>query len=563
MGSVLLRDVVGTSETVTGLPGRRAKIDELAALLRRAGPDEIPVVVAFLSGELRQRQIGVGYAALTGLLQEADAAASAAAPAAADGTDLAGGPGAAGLSVPETDAVFAAIGAVTGAGSQAARRNLLTGLFRRATVDERGFLIRLLAGELHQGAQEGVMLEAVAGAAGVPAAEVRRAHLLGGSLPAVAQAALAAAWPAGGAEEPAADHALAALRSFGLWVGWPLRPMLVSSAVSVQAAFGRLAPAALEWKIDGIRVQVHRDGTDVAVFTRTLDDITARVPELTEAVLALDVRAVVLDGEAVALRPDGRPRPFQVTSGRVASQADVAGQRAQIPLTPFFFDLLHVDGTDLVDEPAGERHARLAAVLPPALLIPRLETADLAAAEAFFAGAVARGHEGVVVKSLTGGYAAGRRGGDWIKVKPRHTLDLVVLAAEWGHGRRRGWLSNLHLGARDPATGSLVMLGKTFKGLTDQTLSWQTERLLELAEPGTAPPADRKAAYGVVPVRPELVVEVAFDGVQASPRYPGGVALRFARVLRYRPDKKAADADTIGTVRALWPDAPEPPPAGE
>ena len=553
MGCVLLGDVVGTSEAVTGLPGRRAKIDQLAALLRRAGADEIPVVVAFLSGELRQRQIGVGYAALTGLLREADAAAGQAAAR----------PAGSALTVAETDEVFATIGAVSGAGSQAARRKLLTDLFRRATVDERGFLVRLLAGELHQGAQEGVMLEAVARAAGVPAAEVRRAHLLGGSLPAVAQAALTAAWPAGGAAGPAADRALAALRSFGLQVGRPLRPMLASSASSVQAAFGRLSPAALEWKIDGIRVQVHRDGADVAVFTRTLDDITARVPEITEAVLALDVRAVVLDGEAVALRPDGRPRPFQVTSGRVASQADVAGQRAEIPLTPFFFDLLHVDGTDLVDEPAGERHARLARVLPPALLIPRLETADLAAAEEFFASAVARGHEGVLVKSLTGGYAAGRRGSEWIKVKPRHTLDLVVLAAEWGHGRRRGWLSNLHLGARDPATGSLVMLGKTFKGLTDQMLSWQTERLLGLAEPGTAPPADRKAAYGVVPVRPELVVEVAFDGVQASPRYPGGVALRFARVLRYRPDKTAGEADTIGTVRALWPDAPEPPPAGE
>ncbi|MGE5136892.1 MAG: ATP-dependent DNA ligase [Gemmatimonadota bacterium] len=553
MGCVLLGDVVGTSEAVTGLPGRRAKIDQLAALLRRAGADEIPVVVAFLSGELRQRQIGVGYAALTGLLREADAAAGQAAAR----------PAGSALTVAETDEVFATIGAVSGAGSQAARRKLLTDLFRRATVDERGFLVRLLAGDLHQGAQEGVMLEAVARAAGVPAAEVRRAHLLGGSLPAVAQAGLTAAWPAGAAAAgPAADRALAALRSFGLQVGRPLRPMLASSASSVQAAFGRLSPAALEWKIDGIRVQVHRDGADVAVFTRTLDDITARVPEITEAVLALDVRTVVLDGEAVALRPDGRPRPFQVTSGRVASQADVAGQRAEIPLTPFFFDLLHVDGTDLVDEPAGERHARLARVLPPALLIPRLETADLAAAEAFFADAVARGHEGVLVKSLTGGYAAGRRGSEWIKVKPRHTLDLVVLAAEWGHGRRRGWLSNLHLGARDPATGSLVMLGKTFKGLTDQLLSWQTERLLELAEPGTAPP-DRKAAYGVVPVRPELVVEVAFDGVQASPRYPGGVALRFARVLRYRPDKPAAEADTIGTVRALWPDAPEPPPAGE
>ena len=537
MRRVLLAELSGTSEAVAGLPGRLAKIGEIAALLRRAAGEEVPLVVAFLSGELRQRQLGVGYAALMTLLRDADAAAGP--PAVSSGPPL---------TVLETDAVFAAVATVTGPGSQAARRELLAALFRRATADEQGFLVRLLVGELRQGAQEGVMLEAVARAAGAPAAEVRRALLLGGSLPAVAQTALTA---------PDAEAAVAALRSFGLQVGRPLRPMLASSAATVAAALERESPAALEWKIDGIRIQVHRDGGEVAVFTRTLDDITARVPEITEAVLALDVRAVVLDGEAVALRPDGRPRPFQVTAGRAASQADVARQRAEVPLTPFFFDLLHLDGADLIDEPARDRHARLAAVLPASLLIPRLVTGDPAAAAEFFADAVARGHEGIVAKSLTGGYAAGRRGSEWIKVKPRHTLDLVVLAAEWGHGRRRGWLSNLHLGARDPATGSLIMLGKTFKGLTDQMLGWQTERLLELAAEGTRPPADRQAARGVLHVRPELVVEVAFDGVQASPRYPGGLALRFARVLRYRPDKTAADADTITAVRALWEHEPE------
>jgi DNA ligase-1 len=309
----------------------------------------------------------------------------------------------------------------------------------------------------------------------------------------------------------------------------------------------------VEWKIDGIRIQVHRDGADVAVFTRTLDDITARVPEITEAARALGARSAVLDGEAVALAPDGRPRPFQVTASRTGSQTDVARQRAEIPLTAFFFDLLHLDGADLIDEPASTRHARLAAVAPAHLLIPRLVTGDVAAAGEFFADAVRRGHEGVVVKSPASTYAAGRRGSEWIKVKPRHTLDLVVLAAEWGHGRRRGWLSNLHLGARDPATGGLVMLGKTFKGLTDEMLTWQTNRLLELADPpGSRPPGDLKDAYGVLRVAPELVVEVAFDGVQASPRYPGGVALRFARVLRHRPDKPAAEADTIDAVLALW-----------
>jgi ATP-dependent DNA ligase I len=562
MRFVLLGELVQTSEAVAATSGRTAKITEIAGLLRRADSGEVPVVVAFLSGELRQRQIGVGYASLGELL---------------DGAVTGEGP----LTVAETDAVFEAVGQVGGAGAQAERRRLLAGVFGRASQTEREFLVRLLAGELHQGALEGVMTEAVARAAGVPAAEVRRAHLLAGSLPLVAQAALTAAWPSAPAAvqatapatvraaapdpapEPDSGAALAALRAFGLKVGRPLRPMLASSAATVADAFARLSPAVVEWKIDGIRIQVHRDGADVAVFTRTLDDITIRVPEITEAVLALDVQAAVFDGEAVALAPDGRPRPFQVTASRTGSHMDIARQRADTPLTPFFFDLLHLDGTDLIDEPAHVRQASLAAVMPAHMLVPRLVTEDVDAAGVFFADAVARGHEGVVVKSLDATYAAGRRGSEWIKVKPRHTLDLVVLAAEWGHGRRRGWLSNLHLGARDPATGGLVMLGKTFKGLTDEMLTWQTERLLELADPpGSGPAGDLKNAYGVQRVRPELVVEIAFDGVQGSPRYPGGVALRFARVLRHRPDKPAAEADTIASVLALWagdqPDAGDP-----
>jgi ATP-dependent DNA ligase I len=551
---VLLTELVLTSQAVAATPRRSVKIDKIAGLLREASPAEVPVVVAFLSGELRQRQIGVGYAALGGLLTGGGAAGGTAPT----------------LTVSEVDAVFAEVGAVTGPGAQAARKRLLAGIFGRATAGERDFLVRLIAGELHQGALEGVMTEAVARAAGVPASEVRRAHLLGGSLQAVAAAALGAPTPApvpaspGAAPAtipaPATSAASAALRSFGLQVGRPLRPMLASSASSIAAAFTRVSPAAVEWKIDGIRIQVHRDDARVAVFTRTLDNITARVPEIAEAALALDVRQAVLDGEAVALRPDGRPRPFQVTAGRTGSHTDVGRQRADVPLTAFFFDLLHLDGTDLIDEPASDRHALLTRVVPADLLIPRVVTADVAAAEAFLAGAVARGHEGVVVKSLPGLYAAGRRGSEWIKVKPRHTLDLVVLAAEWGHGRRRGWLSNLHLGARDPASGGLVMLGKTFKGLTDEMLTWQTARLLELAEePARRPAGDPRDAYGVLRVRPELVVEVAFDGVQASPRYPGGLALRFARVLRHRPDKPASEADTIGAVRALWADEPAEP----
>ena len=578
---MLLRELVQTSEAVAATSGRTAKITEIATLLRRASSGEVPAVVAFLSGELLQRQIGVGYASLGELLRLEPAAAPPAGPwarfaagqapaaaAPASGDPLAGAvteeaaAGGGPLTVAETDAVFEAVGRVTGAGAQAERRRLLAGVFGRATRAEREFLVRLLAGELHQGALEGVMTEAVARAAGVPAAEVRRAHLLAGSLPLVAQAALTAAWPATN-PEPDSGAALAALRSFGLKVGRPLRPMLASSAATVADAFARLSPAIVEWKIDGIRIQVHRAGADVAVFTRTLDDITIRVPEIAEAILALDVRDAVFDGEAVALAPDGRPRPFQVTASRTGSHMDVARQQADTPLTPFFFDLLHLDGADLIDEPAHVRQARLAAVMPAHLQVPRLVTGDAGAASEFFADAVGRGHEGVVVKAPDSRYAAGRRGSEWIKVKPRHTLDLVILAAEWGHGRRRGWLSNLHLGARDPDTGGLVMLGKTFKGLTDEMLTWQTNRLLQLADPpGSGPAGDRKDAYGVLRVRPELVVEIAFDGVQASPRYPGGVALRFARVLRHRPDKPAAEADTIGSVLALWTgdDAGQPGP---
>ena len=540
---MLLSDVVEVSAGVTATSARNAKIAQIAALLARAEPGQVAVAVAVLSGELLQGQIGVGYATIGDLFRAADAAE------AEDGGNA--GP----LTLTEVNEAFAAIGAVTGPGSVALRRQQLAALFARATDREREFLVRLLAGDLRQGALEGVMTEAVAKAAGVPAEEVRRAHQLGGSLPEVAEAALGGAGHDG---TPSVERALAALRGFTLRVGRPARPMLAASAPDVAAALAKISPAAAEWKIDGIRIQVHRAGDEVAVFTRTLDDITARVPEIVDAALSLPVTAAVLDGEAVALAPDGRPRPFQVTAARTASQADVGRMRGQTPLTPFLFDLLQLNGSDLIDEPAGERHRLLSEIAPATLLTPRIVTADLAEAEAFFADAVAHGHEGVVLKSLEAPYRAGRRGGEWIKVKPRHTLDLVILAAEWGHGRRRGVLSNLHLGARDPETGGLVMLGKTFKGLTDEMLAWQTARLLDLADPPVqiAADADRRQAYGVVRVRPELVVEVAFDGVQASRRYPGGLALRFARVLRFRPDKKAADADTIDAVRALWADEP-------
>jgi DNA ligase-1 len=510
---VLLADVARTSRAVAAASARRAKTGLLAECLRRATDAEVPVAVAYLSGELPQRQIGVGYASLR------DLPPPAAAPT---------------LTVDAVDAACTEIGAVTGKGSVATRRALLMDLLGRATQEEQDFMIRLLSGELRQGALDGVMADAVAAAAELPAADVRRALMLRGSLGAVAAAALR-----DGAE---------GLRGFGLEVGRPIKPMLAQSAPSIEAALDKAAAAgasgvAVEWKLDGIRAQIHLTDGDVRVFTRTLDDITARVPEVIDAARAVPRRAAVFDGELIALRPDGHPHPFQITSARVASAKDPG-----VPLSVFLFDVLHIDGTDLLDLPGVERHAALAAAVPESLRMPRrvvdLAAMDEAAAVAaeFFADAVAHGHEGVVIKSLDTSYVAGRRGAGWIKVKPRHTLDLVVLAAEWGHGRRRGFLSNLHLGARDPATGGFVMLGKTFKGLTDELLAWQTEHLQELET--------RRDSWTVY-VRPELVVEIAFDGVQRSTRYPGGMALRFARVLRYRPDKSATEADTVETVRAV------------
>jgi DNA ligase-1 len=499
---VLLRELVDTSEAVRATAARNAKVELLAATLRRLGAEEVPVGVAFLSGELRQRQIGVGWAAVR----------SPPPPAATPE-----------LTLGEVDALFGRVGELSGPGSQGERRRLLDQLLRRATEAEQRFLRGVLLGELKQGASAGVMAEAVARAAAVPRTELRRALMLRGDLGAVARAALAGGVPA--------------LAAVGLEVGRPLQPMLASTAESVDAALARVAPAAVEFKLDGARIQVHRSGRDVAVFTRSLDDVTGRLPEVVEAALALPVDAVVLDGEAIALRADGRPEPFQVTASRLGTR----GARDARPLTALFFDALHADGEDLLERSGAERFARLEAVVPETARVPRRVARDAAAAAAVLAAALARGHEGVVVKSLEAPYEAGRRGAAWLKVKPRHTLDLVVLAAEWGHGRRRGTLSNLHLGARDPA-GGFVMLGKTFKGLTDAMLAWQTERLLELAV---------SRDDWMVHVRPELVVEVAFDGVQASSRYPGGVTLRFARVLRHRPDKRAREADTLADVRAI------------
>jgi DNA ligase-1 len=508
---MLLAPLAQLSNELAGTAARGAKTKRLAELLAQCGPDEITVVVSWLSGELTQRQIGVGYASLR----------ARARPSAAPS-----------LTVMQTEEAFEELGRQSGAGSQGRRQQLLQQLFERATETEQAFIARVITGELRQGALIGVMADAIATAAGVPLATVRRAAMLSGSLPAVATAALT-----GGSQ---------ALASFTLQVGRPIGPMLAQTAASTADALAELGTAAFEWKLDGVRVQLHKAGNEVRIFTRTLDDITARLPDVAAAVRSLPADRLVADAEAIALRPDGRPLAFQDTAARLASRTS----RPQVPLTTYLFDLLHVDGRDLLDEPTETRFAALSSLVGTdgeIRQVPRLVTADPLQAQAFLDGALEHGHEGVVAKSLTQPYQAGRRGAGWLKIKPVHTLDLVVLAVEWGSGRRTGKLSNIHLGARasDDDGEDFVMLGKTFKGMTDAMLAWQTQRFLSLAEG----PTD---GY-VVRVRPVQVVEIAFDGVQRSSRYPGGVTLRFARVLRYREDKTASEADTLETVKSFSP----------
>jgi DNA ligase-1 len=501
---MLLAELVATSDAVAATRARSVKTAELAALLRRLEPEEVVTAVSYLAGEARQGRIGIGWATLGSV-------------------DVPPAPSAT-LTVLDVDRAFDEIQRTTGPGSQEARTRQLTDLLGRATEAEAWFLRRLLMGELRQGALEGVMLDAIAAAASVPAAQVRRAFMLGGDLGATAAAALGE-----GATGLAAVH-LQVLR--------PLRPMLATTAPSVAEAMAVAGRASVEWKLDGARIQVHRDAEEVRVFTRNLNEITHRLPEVVDVARRLPCRAVVLDGETLGLGDDGRPRTFQDTMSRFGADA----ARPAV-LQPFFFDVLHLDGMDLVDLALEDRLVLLEQVAGP-WRIPSALTDDAAEAAAFLDTAIATGHEGVMVKDTSSPYEAGRRGKAWFKVKPVRTLDLVVLGVEWGHGRRRGWLSNLHLGARDPE-GGFVMVGKTFKGLTDAMLTWQTERFLGLKE---------QEEGIVVWVRPEQVVEVALDGVQVSPRYPGGVALRFARVVRYRDDKDAHEADTIEAVRSLLPD---------
>jgi DNA ligase-1 len=501
-----LETLVVTSQQVAATQSRKAKVALLSSCLAQLSPAEIAIGVAFLSGEPRQGRIGIGYAVLREL--SAPSASTSA------------------LTLEQVDLALTRIAAIKGSGSGGERLAQLGALFAQTTAVEQDFLHRLLLGELRQGALEGIMLEAIARAFGVSETLLRRAHMLAGDLGLVARVAR--------------ERGDAGLSEFRLQLFRPLSPMLAGTAADSAEALAKLERAALEWKLDGARVQVHREGGDVRVFTRQLNDVTAAVPELVEAALRIPARAFVLDGEAIALTPEGKPQPFQVTMRRFGRRNDVPALRAQLPLSSFFFDVLHADGQDVLDQNGDERARLLAGLLPREHAVERLVTADPDEADAFLRGALASGHEGVMAKSLSASYEAGRRGGSWLKIKRAHTLDLVVLAAEWGSGRRKGFLSNLHLGARG-TSGEFVMLGKTFKGMTDEMLKWQTERLL-----GLEVARDAFTVY----VRPELVVEIAFDGVQRSQQYPGGVALRFARVKRYRPDKRAADADTLASVLA-------------
>ncbi|WP_020123341.1 ATP-dependent DNA ligase [Streptomyces canus] len=509
---MLLARLAHVSQEVAATSARSRKIALLAELFREAEADDVPIVIPYLAGRLPQGRLGVGWKVLSRPV------APAAEPT---------------LTVHAVDALLGDLAKVAGAGSQAERARLVGELMGAATEDEQRFLFGLITGEVRQGALDAVAVEGLAQATGAPPADVRRAVMLAGSLQTVAGALLTDGPPA--------------LDRFRLTVGRPVLPMLAHSASSVAEAVDKLGTCAVEEKLDGIRVQIHRAGDVVRLYTRTLDDITDRLPELTSAALELRGERFILDGEVIAFGEDGRPRSFQETAGRVGSRVDVTTAAEAVPVSPVFFDALSVDDRDLLDLPFAERHAELARLVPEPMRVRRTLVSgpqDLGAAEEFLAETLERGHEGVVVKSLDAPYSAGRRGASWLKVKPVHTLDLVVLAAEWGHGRRTGKLSNLHLGART-ADGGFAMLGKTFKGMTDAMLTWQTGRLQELAVDSSG---------HVVSVRPELVVEIAYDGLQRSTRYPAGVTLRFARVVRYREDKRPEEADTVETLLAAHPE---------
>jgi DNA ligase-1 len=505
---MLLAQLVETSRRVSESSRRLEKVDLLAALLTQARTDESETAVAFLSGGTRQGRIGIGYASIR----------AAAAPPAETAT----------LEILDLDGALTSLSGVMGRGAERERRDILHGLLSRATPEEQHFLTRLLLGELRQGALEGVMLDALARASGVSRDHIRRAAMMAGSAQAIASALL--------------EKGEAGLDQYDIQLFRPVQPMLAQTAEDVSSALADLGESALEFKFDGARVQVHKSGDDVVAFSRRLNDVTAAVPEIVDAVRALPARDLILDGEVLSLNPDGRPQPFQITMRRFGRKLDVERMRTELPLSPFWFDLLYLDGASLIDEAQARRFGALAEIAPAGSLVPHVRTANAERAEDFVHEALSRGHEGIMAKDLNAGYAAGARGQSWLKVKQARSLDLVILAAEWGNGRRQGWLSNLHLGARDTEKGGFAMLGKTFKGLTDEMLAWQTEQLLksEIA----------RDSY-TVHVEPKLVAEIAFNEIQVSTRYASGLALRFARVKRYRPDKSANDSDTFETVRKL------------
>jgi len=507
----LLGELVRASQRVGVTAARRVKVRELAALLKSLTPDEIDVGVHYLSGETRQGKIGIGYAAVR---------AAASTPAADFAT----------LSIAEVDDKLAELAGIRGSGSAARRAAALQDLFARSTAPEQQFLLRLLIGELRQGALAGVMVDAIAAAAELPVATVRRAAMYSKSLGIVATAAM--------------REGAFGLEQFQLELFSPVSPMLAQTAADVAEALQEIrGAAAFEWKMDGARIQVHKLGEEVRIYTRSLNEITAAIPEIAELARTFAEHALVLDGEAIAFDASGWPHLFQVTMRRFGRKLNVEASRSALPIQAFFFDCLRFGAESIATRTTQERFLALARAVPASHLVPRLITDSEPAARAFYEAAIAAGHEGVMAKALDAPYEAGNRGASWLKIKRVHTLDLVVLGAEWGYGRRTGKLSNLHLGALDPATGEYIMLGKTFKGLTDAMLTWQTEEFLA---------REIRRDAGTVYIRPELVVEIAFSDLQASSRYPGGLALRLARVKRYRNDKSIEDADTMETVRKIY-----------
>jgi DNA ligase-1 len=505
---MLLASLVETSSRVRETTKRLEKTELIASLLRQLAPEEAEIAVSFLSGLTRQGKLGVGYAGISAAVGSHAETRS--------------------LTILDVDRRLEELTKVSGAGSERRRRELLLNLFSRATREEADFLKRLMVGELRQGALEGVMLDAIAKASGLPPDRVRRAAMMAGSLPAIAEAVF--------------EHGEQGLSQFDLQLFRPVQPMLAGTADDVAEALGELGEPALEYKFDGARIQVHKSGDQVGIYSRQLNEVGDAIPEVVEAVRALPARDLILDGEVLSLDPLGRPQPFQITMRRFGRKLDVERMRAELPMTPFWFDLLYLDGSPLLDQPQAARFSELQRLSPPEAVVPHLVTANPEAAEDFLHQALGRGHEGVMAKARDSAYAAGARGQSWLKIKRANTLDLVILAAEWGNGRRQGFLSNLHLGARDTEKGGFAMLGKTFKGLTDEMLRWQTTELLKLEVA-----RDNYTVY----VEPQIVVEIAFNEIQVSSRYKSGLALRFARVKRYRTDKQAADSDTFQTVQKM------------